>query len=430
LLIASLLAGPARGERTKLLEADLKTGAVRRIDAAGPTTAADRDLDAMLDKATGGAAFSTAELERIEKALRRFLEAARPRAAPRLLLFLYPGRISRNSLKELREVNVEVELLVDPCSRTVCSDSVGKTLELVGRALRQPVLRTSRYTVRFGAVTIRTSTEMKGQSFDLYRYQAAEVVRAGQQPAGGATLVKRLQEATASYARQMTQEVARRLQLRRVKLGKPPQVQHEPGAVSVDLEIRSDRVRYKSDVLASLVGTAEALRASPVTPPSTSIQVVAQVPFRTVERKSFRCTGQPLGLFLDGRLGQAELWSTYIVEKTKGGTRLTFDDGEASGRTSVEDSEEGDDRTNEVLAAHMSLLGPCLTAEAARNPRFKGVTITFAVTASGRAVQVGARESGTSSSLKSCLAAALGKIQFQRHSGAPRQVSYPMLIRR
>jgi hypothetical protein len=125
-------------DRTKLLEVDLKTGARRNIDGSGKAkNRADLQLDALLDSATGGAAFSTQDLEKIEKALRRFLRASRPRATPRLLLFLYPGRISRAGLKELREVLVEIDLVVDPCSRTVCRESVAKHIELLGKAMRQ-----------------------------------------------------------------------------------------------------------------------------------------------------------------------------------------------------------------------------------------------------------------------------------------------------
>ena len=100
----------------------------RTIDTAGPSTPADRQLDAMLDSAAGGKSFSTKELQSIEIALRRYLQAARPRAMPRLLLFLYPGTISKSRLKELREVLVDVDILVDPCGRSVCHESVASTV--------------------------------------------------------------------------------------------------------------------------------------------------------------------------------------------------------------------------------------------------------------------------------------------------------------
>jgi len=217
---------------------------------------------------------------------------------------------------------------------------------------------------------------------------------------------------------------------RRVRLAKAPVVQRDKRQVTVDLEIQSDRVRYKSDVLGALAGAAEALRKHPLTPASSALTVVASVPFRTVERHTFSCTGQPLGLFLDGRMKSPELWSTYIVEKKKGGKHLSFDDDEASGRKpSGDDEDEGDDRTNEILSAHFNLLAPCLTAEASRSRSFKGVTLLFAVSPAGKATGIKLKGGG-SGTLLSCLQAALGGIKFPRHGGAARQVEYPMVIKR
>jgi hypothetical protein len=427
-LVISLIASTSWADRTKLLEVDLKTGSKRRIDASGPKTAADRDLDALLDKTTG-ASFTTDDLEKVEKALRAFLQASRPRAMPRLLLFAYPGRITRNGLKELREVKVDIDLVVDPCSRAVCVDSVGKHVELLGKAMRQSVLRTSRYSVRFGSVTIRTSTEMRDTEYETFSFTADEVVQAGQ-GAGGARLVSRLTKAKEGYTAQVTKDVASRVRNRRVRLAKAPVVQRDKRQVTVDLEIQSDRVRYKSDVLGAFAGATDALRKHPLTPSSSALTVVASVPFRTVERHTFSCTGQPLGLFLDGRMSSSELWSTYIVEKKKGGKHLAFDDDEASGRKpSGDDDDEGEDRTNEILGAHFNLLAPCLSAEATRSRSFKGVTLRFAVSSAGRATGISLKGAG-SGALLSCLQAALGGIKFPRHGGAARQVEYPMIIKR
>ena len=260
-----------------------------------PSTAADKDLDRCWTRPTGGSAFSTDELERVEKALRRFLDAARPRAMPRLLLFLYPGRISRISLKELREVKVDIELLVDPCSRTVCADSVGKTLELVGRSLRQAVLRTSRYTVRFGTVTIRTSPRCRPRATTcIVRRRGGG--QAGQRAGGGggaglapAAGQRGLRPADDPGDGQADEGCAGCSSASR------PPCSARPRSVSVDLEIKSDRVRYKSEVLAALLGTAEALRKSPLTPPQPRPSGWwPPCPFAAVERRSFRCTGQPL----------------------------------------------------------------------------------------------------------------------------------------
>lgn len=428
--LAGFLAFPALAERTKLYESDLKSGKVKRIDGSGPKTAADSELDSMLDKATGGSSFTTADLEKVEKALRRYLEAARPRAMPRLLLFLYPGRISVSSLKELREVKVDVELVVDPCSRTVCTDSVAKHIELLGKAMRQATIRTSKYVVRFGAITIRTATDMQGANYDQFRFSADEVVRAGQ-AGSGSSLVGKLSSDKEGYPRQMVKEVAARLKARRVSLAKPPGVSRDARSVSVELEIASDRVRYKTDVLAAFAGAAEALRKSPLTPASASFRVVAAVPFRKLERHTFTCAGQALGLYLDGKMSQSEVWSTYIVEKKKGGTQLAFDDDEASGRkpSGGDDEDEGEDRTADVLNANINQLAPCITAEAARRRGFAGATLLFSVSR-GQPQGVRVKEAGASATLRSCLQAALSRIRFPKRGGAARQVEFPMFIKR
>jgi len=323
-----------------------------------------------------------------------------------------------------------VELTVDPCSRSICTDSVAKSLELLGRSLRQAVIRTKKYTIRFGTVTVRTSTELAGQSYDDYRFEADEVVKASQAAGGGGQLVGRLQGAKESYPRAVLKEVSNRVKARRVSLSGVPIIRHDAKAVSVELEIRSDRVRFKSDVLAAMLGVAEALRKNPLTPPTQNIQVTAAVPFRTVEHRRFTCLGQALGLYLDGKMKQDEVWATYIVEKKKGGQQVTFDDAEAAGKSSGDDDGGSeDDRSGEILGAHMTLLAPCLTAEAARSRSFKGVTLVFSVSPAGQAVGLTLKEAA-SGSLRSCLQAALARIRFQRHGGGPRQVTYPMLIKR
>jgi hypothetical protein len=429
-LVGILLAAPvADAKRTKLREVDLATGRARSIDGGGPKTRADRALDSLLDSATGGSAFSTKDLAKIDSALRRYLRAARPRAMPRMLLFLYPGRISRAGLKDLREVLVDLDLVVDPCGRNVCQESVGKTLELLGKSLRQAVVRTRKYTIRFKTVTIRTVSDMRGSDPDTYRFGADEVVRSGRTTGGGRKLVRRLTSAKKGYVAEMTKEVSRNVKRRRVALLGSPKIQRTARSVSVSMEIKSDRNRYKSHVGKAMVGAAQALAKSPLTPPSSQLKVVARIRFRKVERRTFSCMGQPLKLHLDGRLSTSELWGNYINELGKKGTRMTFSDEEASGGATSDAGDSGEDRTQEILAAHFNLLAPCLQAEARRNRRFRGVTMKFAVGSSGRATGVGTRERA-SSTLKRCLSSALSRIRFQRQRGAPRRVEYPMYIQR
>jgi hypothetical protein len=423
-----LVGTPARADRTKLLEVDLKTGARRNIDGSGAKTRADRQLDAMLDSAAGGASFSTKDLEKIEKALRRFLKSARPRAMPRLLLFLYPGRISRGRLTELREVVVDVDLVVDPCGRNVCRASVAKTIELLGRSIRQAVIRTSRYTIRFKTVTIRTRLDLRGADDEVYQFKADQVVGTGQKSGGGYKLLDGISKAQKGYTQQVTKAVSRLARQRRVPLTGPPNISKKKRSVAVSMALKSDRNRYKSHVLGALIAAAEAVNKNPLTPPQVSYAVVAKIRFRKVERRTYSCMGQPLALYLKGRVSKGEIWSNYVVEKKKGGgTEMTFSDDEATGGVGGADMEE--DRTSEILSAHFNLLAPCLQSEAGRNRRFKGVTLKFAVSSAGKATSVKYKER-VSGSLGRCLKQALGRIRFQRHGGAPRQVEYPMYIKR
>jgi hypothetical protein len=428
--LITLASAPVNADRTKLLEVDLKTGRRKNIEGKRPSTRADQDLDALLDSSTGGAAFSTKTLEKIDAALRRFLRSARPRAMPRLLLFLYPGRISPGRLKELREVLVDVDLIVDPCGRTVCKDSVAKHIELLGRSIRQAVLRTSRYTVRFKTVTISTSQRRRGGDVEVYRFSADEVVKSGRKSGGGSKLVNRVSKAKAGYTRQMTKDVARRVKRRRVRLSQPPMVQRIGKRVRVDMRIKSDRNRYRDQVLGALIGAAEALSKSPLTPSESRFVVVASVRFRKVEKRTYSCEGAPLGLHLRGRMSKSQIWNSYVVEKKKikGARTMSFSDEEASGGVGARDNSP--DRTSEILGENFNKLAPCLQAEAGRKRRFRGVTLKFAVSGRGQAIQLGFKERRVSGKLKSCVAAALKRIRFQRHGGAPRKVIYPMYIQR
>lgn len=414
--------------RTPLLEVDLKSGKRKKIDRGGPSSAADRALDSMLDDATGGGAFSTTDLEKIERALRRYLRTARPRAMPRLLLFLYPGRVTRARLKEMREVLVDVDLVVDPCGRSVCHDSVAKHIELLGRAMKQAVIRTSRYRIRFKTITIRASQRLRGDEYEVFRFTAGDVVASGRTRGGGVKLVKQVTRAKDSYDRAMTRKVARRVKLRRVPLAGAPRVTRSRSAVQVALALRSDRVRYRGHVLGALIGAAEALRSSPLTPSRRELSVAAAIRFRRLEKRRFSCTGEPLDLHLRGRLGRKELWNSFVVEHKKGGKRLSFSDAEAAGRGGGTD--RGPDRTREILTASFDRLAPCLQAEARRNRRFRGVTLRFAVSGQGTAISIGFKERRLGRRVKRCLTSALRGIRFQRHGGAPRRVEFPMYIQR
>ena len=409
---------------TSLLEVDLKTGTRRAFDGGKPKTRADKALDALLDETTGES-FSSKELKKVSAALRRFLRSNRSRALPRMILFLYPGRISRNALRELREVNVNVELVVDPCQRTVCREAVGRHLELLGRSLRQAQVRTSSYVIRFRQVTIRARTD--SGAGETYRFSAAEVVQAGKQRGHGSRLVKRVLAELAGYEKNMARLIVRRLRGRRVRFSGNPRLDRTPGALSVMLTVRSDRVRYKSHVMGALMAAAEALGKSSITPAEVHLQVTALIPMRGIKRRVFSCGIHPLRLLLRNRLGRGELWATYIVERKKKGRHLSFADSETSGRGRQAQADDPQ-RVNELLAAHTSVLAPCLQAAARRRRGFSGVTLSFAVSRQGRAT--GLKITPASTPLRRCLERALARIRFSRHRGPPRRVTYPIHIKR
>jgi hypothetical protein len=419
---------PLSAKRTPLLEVNFKTGSKRRIDAAGPQTAADRDLDAALGAAMGSS-FSTQDLERIAEALGRYLGHLRLRASARLMLFLYPGSVTRAALRELREINVDVDLLVDPCGRAVCREAVGQHLELVGKALRQAELRTRSYTVRFASVTVRTVSDLRGSEQDQYRFSAEQVVRAGQ-VGSGTQLVRDVDAARAGYEKEMVRAISARLRAGRVQVDGAVEVQRARGAGTVRFAIRSDRVRYETHVTTALTATARALRASPITPSNTEVTVSALIAGRGQGRQDFRAGLHPLGLYVDGQLGLRDLWSTYVVTKQRGAKVLSFDDGEARGGSLDDgDDDDGEDNTPEILGAHFDALAPCLQAAAAQDKRFRGVTLLFSV-AAGQARDLRLKERGASAALQGCLQRALSQIRFPRRGGPPRQVSYPMYIKR
>ena len=426
--VVLLLGGQPReaaADRTQLLKVNLRTGKKTSIDKKGPKSAVDKELDALLDSSTGKT-FSTADLGKVEAAVRRYLRSTRPRAMPRLLLFLYPGSITTSRLKELREVLIDIDLVVDPCGRTVCRDAVATHLEIIGKALKQAVIRTKDYLIRFKNVTVRTATSMGGTQYDIYSFRAEEVVRAGKS-GGGQKLVRRVQSAAEGYGRQMAKATARALRVRRVRPSKTPRIQRQAGSVTVELELRSDRVRYKRHVLDALLATMGVLRKSKLTPETVKFTIVALVPRRGVERKLFRCSGKPVVQVLQGKLTKSELWTSYVSEQRKDVRQLSFSDGEARGGSLS--SDRGPDQSGQILARHMSLLAPCLQGEAKRDRRFAGVTLVFSVDGKGRAVQLRTKER-SSAKLQRCLRGALRQIAFQRHGGAPRAVTYPMFIKR
>src|SRR3954470_7995186 len=176
-------AAGARGDssrETTLLQDDLAKNQRTRIDA--PKDAFDADLDAALGGPQG---FSTRPLEQIEDKIRAELRRDRPRASPRLIVFLYPGRIDVQKLKAMRDIDVDIELGMDPCERSVCREAVAKHIELVGRAVGQPSISGPTWKMIFQTLTLKTSTTLHDTEVAVYQVPIAACIEASRRAGGG-----------------------------------------------------------------------------------------------------------------------------------------------------------------------------------------------------------------------------------------------------
>jgi hypothetical protein len=414
---------------TTLYQDDLAKNQRTRIDA--PKDAFDAQLDAALGGPQG---FSTKALEQIEERIKQELKRDRPRATPRVILFLYPGRIDAERLKALTEVNVDIELIMDPCDRNVCKEAVAKHIELVGRAVGQPVVSTANFRMIFQTLTLKTSTTMHDDEVAMYRVPISACVTAAQRAGGGIAWLDAQEHAESAYEPIVVKAIARHAAERRVQLAAPPSVSRDVNSVNVMLKVRGDRVRTQQQAIDALAAIALGLRDNPRTPSQQALEVDVDTGMRDGPRR-FRAPGSPVALYVDRRLSSADLWSNYVGEMRKDAQNMSFGDDEASGRAPVTsgDADAPDPDDNEAIAllsANFSSLGACAKAEAQRNPRFHGVTLTFQWTGQGRASNAGAKEPAYKGSpLSRCLADAVTRLRLPRHNAAPRTIDYPIRVR-
>jgi hypothetical protein len=431
IVLLPLVAQAQTARETTLLQDDLGKNQRTRIDA--PKDSFDSDLDAALGGPQG---FSTKALEAIEDRLRAELKRERPRATPRVILFLYPGRIDAERLKSLTEVNVDVELVMDPCDRNVCKEAVAKHIELVGRAVGQPVVRTANFRMIFQTLTLKTSTTMHGDEFALYQVPITECVKAAAHPGGGVAWLDAQEHADTAYEPIVVKAIAKHAAQLRVAMAGPPSVKRSATGVDVSVKVRGDRGRFEQQTLDALAAVEAGLRDNPKTPSQQALEVDLDVGTRDAPRR-FRSPGSPVALYLDRRLSAGELWSSYVSEVKKGAQTMSFDDAEASGHAPAGggggDADAPDPDDNEaiaVLSSNFASLGACVKAEAQKNPRFKGVTLTFEWWGAGKAAHANVKEPAyRGSAVAKCLDAALGGIRLPRHNAPPRTIEYPIRVR-
>jgi hypothetical protein len=426
-----LLCTAAQAQKeTPLYEDDLSKNKRTRIDAPRDS------LDAALDDALGGPqGFSTHELEKIEERIKNELKRDRPRATPRLIVFLYPGRIDRERLKSLSEVNVDIELVMDPCDRNVCKEAVAKHIELVGRAIGQPSVSGSGFKMVFQALTLKTSTTMHDEEVQVYSVPIGACIEAARKPGGGIAWLAKQDQAEQDYEPIVTRSIARHAAQRRVQLAGPPSVKRAGGEVDVHLKVRGDRSRTQQQAIDALAAEADGLADNPKTPAQMALEVEVETGQRDGARK-FRAPGNPVALYVAGRLSGGDLWTNYVeeVKKEQAGQRLAFDDAEAKGGPAAAgDPDAPDPDDNEVIAMlsqSFGVLGGCARTEATNNPRFRGVTVTFQWTGQGRAEKIEPKEAALRGTpLARCLATAVAGIRLPRHNAAPRTIEYPIRVR-
>jgi hypothetical protein len=425
------LCAVARGDgsrETTLLQDDLAKNQRTRIDA--PKDAFDADLDAALGGPQG---FSTKPLEQIEDRIRAELRRDRPRASPRLIVFLYPGRVDAEKLKAMRDINVDIELIMDPCDRSVCKEAVAKHIELVGRAVGQPSVSGATFKMVFQTLTLKTSTTLHDEEVTVYQVPIAACIAAARKPGGGIAWLDSQAHAEEDYEPIVTKAIARHAAEKRVSLAGPPSVKKGSSAVDVLVKVRGDRSRTQQQAIDAFAACAAGLRDNPKSPAQAALEVDVDTGVRDGLRR-FRAPGNPVGLYLDGQMSGGDLWSSYIAEIKKGQQQMSFDDAEASGHASASAGDANapdpdDAEAVAVLTSNFSSLASCARSEAARNRSFRGVVVTFQWTGAGRAEKIDVKEPALKATpLKSCLANAVGALRLPRHNASPRTIEYPIRV--
>ncbi|HEY3359989.1 MAG TPA: hypothetical protein VGQ83_42450 [Polyangia bacterium] len=428
--VAADASQPRKG--TALLEVDLRAGKKTRIDAAQGGDALDAEMDAVLGRAGAkNQSFTTKELELIEEKMVANLRRERPRATPHLIVFVYPGRVSPEKLKLLSEVFVDIEILIDPCERSLCRDAVARHIEMVGQAVQKAEVKTARWTLVYKQLILRTATRFRDTEGDEFRVPISDCIAAGRRAGGGRAWLDSMGHSVAQYEPLVAKAIQRHAGRFRVALAGPPRVSRQGGEADAVVRIKADRNRLQTQVIDAMAATAQAFRDNQATPATTHIEVHAEVPMKGVKVRRFRCLGQPVLALLDKQIDAAMLWNTYVRETTPqaGVQTVSFDDDDGGGRRGG-GGEANDADAIAVLTQSFAALRDCARAEASKNPRFGGVTMSFRWLPSGGTDNLTLKDgAGRAGPLKGCLGAALGSMRFPKFDGTPRQIDFPIRVK-
>ncbi len=329
----------------------------------------------------------------------------------------------------MREVFVDIELTIDPCSRSVCDDALAKHVELVGRAVGDASQRGEGYTVSYKNLTLKAETDVRGEELITLSVPVADAVAAAKRPGGGQALMAARRHAETDYVPILMKAIAQHASQLRVPVEGPAAITRAGNAVDIALKLRADRNRQEQQLLDALRAIGQSLRASPATPKEGKITLSADGAGRGAAPVRFRCPIGPAQLFADGSLDGKSLLGSYLekVNDDKNAQRMDMD---SDGANDSPAGEPNDDEAIAVLAASFSSLGGCARTEAARSSAFRGVTITFGWTPNGRAEHVDVKEPALKSTpLPGCLRKAFDGIRLPRFSGATRTIEYPIRLK-
>jgi hypothetical protein len=327
-LVALFAAAPAAAQSTHLLEVDLKSGEKTRIDAE--ELESDAAFDAALGDALGsGSTFSTKVLDQVVAKIVEGLHTLRPRSPATLLVFLSPGRVNLERLRRMPEVDVDLELVIDPCDRSVCQDSVATHIEMVGGAVGSPEHDAGRYKLDFRSLAIRAATQFHDKEMELYEVPMEDCVAAAAARGGGRAWLEESQHQEDKYEPLVARAVARRAAHRRVELDETPAVTRKDGQVQVLLRVHGDRDRTEQIVMDALAAAVEGMRQNRATPAMQEIEVELQLPGWKPRR--FRAAGPSVAQWVDGKLDAKALWTTYVreIKKRAGAAEVDFSDDES-----------------------------------------------------------------------------------------------------
>jgi hypothetical protein len=327
-LAAAFWAQTAAAQITPLLKVDLKSGDETRID--GDQLDTDAALDAALGEALGEVAsnFSTRQLDAVVRKIVDGLRSLRPRSPATLLVFVAPGRVNLDRLRRLPEVLVDLELIIDPCDRSACTDSVATHIELVGRAVVSPEQQAGGTKLVFRTLAIRAATTFHDKETAVHVVPVEDAVAAAGQRGGGRAWLEDASQQEEKYEPLVSRAVARKAARRKVELDSAPVVTRAHGEVQVLLKVLGDRARVEQIVLDSLAAAVEGMRQNQATPAMQQIEIEFSMPGWKPRR--FQAAGPSVGQWLDGKIEARALWTTYVreIKKRKGAAELDFSDEE------------------------------------------------------------------------------------------------------